>query len=671
MSRVVSRADHEDTGIEMWGGVEGSCTRVGDRYSDQLRSSGHAARIEDLDLFAGLGLRAIRYPVIWERTAPGRVEDASWEWADQRLARLRTLGLRPIVGLVHHGSGPPDTSLVHDDFAPRLARFARAVAERYPWVEDYTPVNEPVTTARFSALYGFWYPHQQAPFPFFRALLNQLKGVVLAMRAIRAVSPGARLVHTEDAGRVFSTPHLAYQAEFENLRQTLGVDLLTGRVGREHPMWEPLMGAGIPDADVLWFQDHPCPPDIVGVNYYATSDRLIDERVEEYPATADGGNGRDRYADVEAVRARPEGIAGHLRVMLDTWERYRLPVAVTEVHLGCTREEQLRWLVEAWDAAAAARRQGADVRALCAWALLGSFDWDSLLMREEGHNEPGVFDLCSPSPRPTALALAVADMARGKRPVHPVLAHPGWWRRSERLLHASAQEAARGPALMRDRHDRGEEGQPLLITGARGTLGRLLAAECRQRGVPCVALDRTGLDIADRSAIQRVLEAHRPAVGRRQRGRLRAGGPGGARPGRLRAGELRRAGSARGGLPPSGRAVRHVLHRPGVRRHVGTPVRRNRPGEPAQRLRGEQGQGGARSPGRDAIQSRHPHQRLLQPRRRLQLRHHRPADARKRGRVCGCIRPRRVAHLRSRPGERRARPALRRRIGPLAPGQRG
>ena len=62
------------------------------------------------------------------------------------------------MGLVHHGSGPAGTDLLDEGFAEGLARFARAVAERFPWVEDWTPVNEPLTTARFSALYGHWYP---------------------------------------------------------------------------------------------------------------------------------------------------------------------------------------------------------------------------------------------------------------------------------------------------------------------------------------------------------------------------------------------------------------------------------------------------------------------------------------------------------------------------------
>jgi len=41
--------------------------------------------------------------------------------------RLRELGIRPIVGLLHHGSGPRHTSLVDLDFPEKLTEFARAV----------------------------------------------------------------------------------------------------------------------------------------------------------------------------------------------------------------------------------------------------------------------------------------------------------------------------------------------------------------------------------------------------------------------------------------------------------------------------------------------------------------------------------------------------------------
>jgi dTDP-4-dehydrorhamnose reductase len=187
--------------LELWAGVECTVNRVGDQYFDQLEWNGHCHRLDDLDQFAELGIHAIRYPILWERVAPHGVATADWKWADERLARLRALGIRPIVGLVHHGSGPRGTSLVDPGFAPRLAQFAHAVAARYPWIEYYTPVNEPLTTARFSGLYGHWYPHGRNDATFVGALLTQCRAIVLAMRAIREINPAARLVQTEDWGR--------------------------------------------------------------------------------------------------------------------------------------------------------------------------------------------------------------------------------------------------------------------------------------------------------------------------------------------------------------------------------------------------------------------------------------------------------------------------------------
>src|SRR4051812_20301738 len=102
--------------LEIWGGVECTVNRVGDRWFDQLSWSGHERRADDLNRFAALGVRALRYPVLWERLAPHGLNDIDWRWSDERLSRMRALGIRPIVGLLHHGSGPAGTSLLDDKF---------------------------------------------------------------------------------------------------------------------------------------------------------------------------------------------------------------------------------------------------------------------------------------------------------------------------------------------------------------------------------------------------------------------------------------------------------------------------------------------------------------------------------------------------------------------------
>jgi dTDP-4-dehydrorhamnose reductase len=203
--------------------------------------------------------------VLWERTAPRSLDEFDWRWSDERLPYLRALGVRPIVGLLHHGSGPSYTSLLDSRFPEKLARYADAVARRYRWVTDFTPVNEPLTTARFSGLYGHWYPHGRSDRDYIRALLNQMRGVVLAMRAIREVSPDARLVQTEDCGQTFGTQATRSQVRHEQHRRWLTWDLLAGRVDDRHPLHAFLTRHGMTGEDETFFLTAGCPPSLLGL----------------------------------------------------------------------------------------------------------------------------------------------------------------------------------------------------------------------------------------------------------------------------------------------------------------------------------------------------------------------------------------------------------------------
>src|SRR5690349_9834764 len=120
------------TDLMLWGGLECTINRVQDQYFSQLERNGHVSRQGDIESFASLGIRAIRYPVLWEHVAPKGLDEADWALPDARLPALREHGIASIVGLVHHGSGPSDTSLVDARFPERLAEYAGAVARRYP-----------------------------------------------------------------------------------------------------------------------------------------------------------------------------------------------------------------------------------------------------------------------------------------------------------------------------------------------------------------------------------------------------------------------------------------------------------------------------------------------------------------------------------------------------------
>jgi dTDP-4-dehydrorhamnose reductase len=409
---------------------------VRERYFDQMNLSGHAERLEDYELFAALGITTYRFGLLWERYA----RNPSWAWSDDRLRRLMDLGIRPIAGLVHHGSGPKNTSLLDPEFPEKLAAFAACVAQRYPWLDAYTPVNEPNTTARFSGMYAVWYPHHMSRESYLRALLNQLKGTVLSMEAIRRVQPEAQLIQTDDVGRIFGTDALRSKWELMNTRQWLPYDLLCGLVDRHHPLFSYMCSAGISEREIFWFCEHPCRPSVIGVNYYVTSDRYLDDRLRLYPRNRRSAEGR--FVDVEAVRVRSAGLSGIDTLLREAWSRYQIPVAVTEAHLGCSVEEQIRWVVELWDGATRVRSDGVDCIALTVWALLGSYFWNELVTRANGHYEPGVFDLRSGAPVATELAAVVAQLARGESPSHPALHRQGWWRDDARICFPCGEEMA-------------------------------------------------------------------------------------------------------------------------------------------------------------------------------------------------------------------------------------
>jgi dTDP-4-dehydrorhamnose reductase len=373
----------------------------------------------------------MRYPVLWEHVAPRSLDQLDFTWADCRLRALGELGIEPIAGLLHHGSGPPYTSLLDAEFPQKLAAYATQVARRFPALRRFTPVNEPLTTARFSGLYGHWYPHERSDRAFARALLNQVWGTVLSMQAIRRESPGAELVVTEDLGFVRSTPDLRYQARFENERRFLGLELLYGRVNRQHELFGFLRRAGIGADELERLADAPCVPDVLGFNYYVTSERFLDSRVAFYPRHMIGGNGHQRYVDVEAVRVCEEGLVGPGELLQQAHVRYHTPLAITEAHLAGTHEERALWFSYVWHGAETARRAGVPVRAVTAWALLGSYGWDKLVTQGACSYETGAFHIEDGRVVETPYAAFLRALSQGA----PLLVEGGWWRHADRLLY--------------------------------------------------------------------------------------------------------------------------------------------------------------------------------------------------------------------------------------------
>jgi dTDP-4-dehydrorhamnose reductase len=495
--------DYSKNEVDIWAGIECSFNRVEQNYMDQLHLSGHYERCDDIQRIAELGVKTLRYPVLWEKHEPGANAIIDWTYSTTRLTQLRDAGIQPIVGLVHHGSGPSHVGFYEGTFSEGLAKYAAKVAEEFPWVEYYTPVNEPLTTARFCGLYGHWYPHGRTTQKFLQILIEECKATVLAMQAIRKINPAAKLVQTEDLGKTHSTPKLKYQADFENHRRWLSIDLLCGRVTKQHILWRYFIKAGISKEDLKFFILNPCAPDLVGINHYVTSERYIDQRVKRYPNVAIGGNGKHLYVDIEAVRVGKN--VGPKALLKEAWKRYKLPMAVTEVHLHCTREEQLRWFDTMWKAANELKQEGVDIRAITAWAVLGSFDWCTLLTKFKGCYEAGLFDVRSTKPRATALAKMVQSLAAGKPFHHPVMEEQGWWNRSCAILYKTDKQSKKPCVSMRTKTER-----PLIIIGKTGTLGKAFGRLCTLRGVHHLLLGREDVDIVSPKSMENIIDQYNP-----------------------------------------------------------------------------------------------------------------------------------------------------------------
>jgi dTDP-4-dehydrorhamnose reductase len=323
---------------------------------------------------------------------------------------------------------------------------------------------------------------------------NQLKAVVLAMQAIRSVNPRAQLIQTEDLGKTHSTHLLKYQASFENERRWLTNDVLSGKLNEDHFFWNYLLQLGLAPSTLEFFLKNPTPPSVIGFNYYVTSERWLDHRVANYPVALHGGNGRHTYVDIEAVRAgKPLGLPVLLR---EAWNRYKLPLAITECHLNCTREEQMRWLGEVWDQSCKLARSGIDIKAVTAWSLLGAYDWNSLLTQKNNHYEPGVFDVSTGKPRITALGKMIRSYSSSASFDHPLLQQKGWW-------HTKDANPLHNKSYI-------DNTKPLLIIGNTGTLGYAFTMVCKQRSIPFTSLGRKDINICDARSIEEVIEAFQP-----------------------------------------------------------------------------------------------------------------------------------------------------------------
>ena len=359
-------------------GIENSIPTInnGRTRVDQMEVCGHYERWqEDFDLLDDIGIHFLRYgpPIYRTFLGPAKFD---WEFSDITFAELKRRDITPIVDLCHFGVPDWLGNFQNPDFPAQFAKYAGAFADRYPWVQLYTPVNEMFICAIFSAKYGWWNEQMTTDRSFVTALKHIVKGNVLAMMEILKRRPDAIFIQSESSEYFHAdSPAAIGPAEVMNSRRFLSLDLNYGR-RVDSEMYEYLMDNGMTREEYHFFLHNRLKQHcILGNDYYMTN---------EHRVHADGH-----------TEASGE-VFGYAEITRQYYNRYRLPVMHTETNLmeGPKGDEAVHWLWKEWANVLRIRNVGIPTVGFTWYSLTDQVDWDSALRWQNGNVNPlGLYDL--------------------------------------------------------------------------------------------------------------------------------------------------------------------------------------------------------------------------------------------------------------------------------------
>jgi beta-glucosidase len=359
-------------------GVENSVPTIqgGKVRVDEMESCHHYERWkEDFGLVVEMGIEYLRYGPPIHKTLIGP-ETYDWSFADETFAELKRLNITPIVDLCHFGVPDWIGNFQNPDFPDQFCLYAKAFAQRFPWVQLYTPVNEMYVCAMFSAKYGWWNEQLATDQAFVTALKHIVKANVLAMASILEVRPDAIFIQSESSEYFHAeNPAAIGPAEILNSMRFLSLDLNYGR-RVDSEMYEYLLDNGMTRDEYHFFLNSRLKQHcIMGNDYYVTNEHRVSD---------DGST-------------RPAGeIFGYETITRQYYKRYSLPVMHTETNIlqGPTGMEAVNWLWKEWANVLRVRNEGVPIVGFTWYSLTDQTDWDSALREKNGNvNAVGLYDL--------------------------------------------------------------------------------------------------------------------------------------------------------------------------------------------------------------------------------------------------------------------------------------
>lgn len=347
-------------------GPDGNPVRV-----DEMAECGHYERWrEDFQLVCDLGVRCLRYGIPYYRMhiGPGQYD---WSFSDEVFNELHRLGITPITDLCHFSMPDWLGNFQNTDFPYYFAEYASEFARRYPWIRLYTPVNEMLVTAEYSARLGYWNERLTGDGPFVTALVNVVEANIRASEALRLVSDpwfvqseSARYFHPYNPDAVRFTAHL-------NERRYLSLDLNYSHMPSAH-MLEYLLQNGVPLHKFHYFMNRNIRTScIMGTDYYETNEMLV------YP------DGTTAICNV----------LGYYGLTRQYYSRFRLPIMHTETNQFQERGAT-EWLERQWANVLRLRQEGYPIIGFTWYSLTDQVDWDTGLREKLGRvNSNGLYDM--------------------------------------------------------------------------------------------------------------------------------------------------------------------------------------------------------------------------------------------------------------------------------------
>ena len=165
--------------LELWASPEPTFARIDatTRARSTRRDRARRARADDATLIADLGVAAARdVRCCGNASRPTiRTLRLSRAGAPARCAaRVPASSRSSRCSITAAARATPTCSIRR--FPLLFAEYAAAAARAFPWVRRWTPINEPLTTARFATLYGAWYPNMRDDAAFGRAIVQPNAG---------------------------------------------------------------------------------------------------------------------------------------------------------------------------------------------------------------------------------------------------------------------------------------------------------------------------------------------------------------------------------------------------------------------------------------------------------------------------------------------------------------